>query len=128
MSEQRPGPSPYQLKIWALLILYQMAHHDRPEGYPRSWLLRFLLAFLYSHSNGADRAPFHGFWKAATCALKEGKPSGVGAYERSIDMKRHANGICKAVGEEPKSMQDRLWDELAREATAKRGEKIAIKR
>lgn len=125
MSDQRPGPSPYQLKIWALLILYQMAHHDRAEGYPRSWLLRFLLAFLYSHAKGADRAPFHGFWKAATRPNKD-RPTGTSAYERGIDMKRYANAICKAVGEEPKAIQDRFWDELARDAAAKRGEKIRI--
>ena len=41
-------------------------------------------------------------------------------------MKREANGICKAVGEEPKEMQDRFWDELTREAYASRGETVRI--
>ena len=123
MSEPQPGPSAHQLKIWALLILYQMAHHSRGDGFPKTWLLRFLLAFLYSHANGGDRAPFDGFWKAATKAKKEGKPDGTAAYERGMDMRAKANGICFAVGEEPKAIQEQFYRELSFDAAAKRSEK-----
>lgn len=119
--------SPYQLKIQALLILYKLAHHRRGEPYDRSWCLRFLLAYLYSHANG-DRSSFDGYWKAATRPNKPGEADGAASYVRGIDMRREANGICLAVGEQPKEVQDRFWDELTREAYASRGEKIAIKR
>ena len=125
MSERAAISSP-QLKIWALLILYQMAHNRRAEGYPRSWLLRFLLAFLYTHAKGGDRSSFDGFWKAATRAKTPDVADGAAAKMRGVEMKREANGICKAVGEEPKEMQDRFWDELTREAYASRGETVRI--
>lgn len=118
--------SPYQLKIQALLILYKLAHHRRGKPYDRSWCLRFLLAFLYSQSNGEDRSSFDGYWKAATRAKKPDEPDGAAAYVRGMDMKRQANGICLAVGEQPKEIQDRFWDELTREAYADRGEKLRI--
>jgi hypothetical protein len=43
-------------------------------------------------------------------------------------MRRHAGGICLAVGEEPKNIHDRFWDELTREAYANRGETVRIMR
>jgi hypothetical protein len=125
MPEPRPI-SPYQLKIWALFILYKLAHHSKPGGYERGWMLRFLLAFLYSHASDGARAPFDGYWKAATRAQEEGKPDRTAAYERGMTMRRQASAICRAVGEEPKAIQDRFWDELTREAYAARGEKLRI--
>ena len=68
-----PSVSPYQLKVQALLILYKLAHHRKAEGYDRSWTLRFLLAFLYAQSDGADRSPFDDYWKAATRPKKPDK-------------------------------------------------------
>jgi hypothetical protein len=41
-------------------------------------------------------------------------------------MKREANGICLAVGKEPKSIQDQFWDELTPEAHARRGKEVRI--
>ena len=32
-----------------------------------------------------------------------------------MDMKREANRICLALGEQPKQIQDQFWDELTRE-------------
>lgn len=118
--------SAYQLKIQALLILYKLAHHRKAGGYDRSWTLRFLLAFLYSQSDGEDRSSFDGFWKAATRPKKPGDADGTAAYVRSMAMTREANGICLAVGEQPKEMQNRFWDELTREAYANRGETVRI--
>jgi hypothetical protein len=118
--------SPCQLKIWALFILYKLAHHSKPKGYERTWMLRFLLAFLYSHANGTDRTAFDGYWKAATKPKKEGEPDEVAAKIRGLDMRRQACGICLAVGEEPKNIHDRFWDELTREAYADRGETVRI--
>jgi hypothetical protein len=43
-------------------------------------------------------------------------------------MKREANAICLAVGEQPKQIQDQFWDELTREAYAKRGAEVAIRK
>jgi hypothetical protein len=43
-----------------------------------------------------------------------------------MDMKREANRICLALGEQPKQIQDQFWDELTREAYARRGEKVRI--
>ena len=127
MSERRSAPSPYQLKLWALLILYQMAHHSRADGFPKTWLLRFLLAFLYSHANGADRSSFEEFWKAATRPKKAGQPDGAAACERGVSMQCHANAICLAVGEEPKAMQDQFYRELSREHADKRGKKANLR-
>lgn len=118
--------SSYQLKIQALLILYKLAHHRKAQPYERSWGLRFLLAFLYTQSDGEDRSSFDGFWKAATRANKPDEPDGAGAYVRRMEMMREANGICLAVGEQPKQIQDQFWDELTREAYANRGEKVRI--
>jgi hypothetical protein len=118
--------SPYQLKIQALLILYKLAHHRRGDPYDRSWTLRFLLAFLYAQSDGEDRSSFDGFWKAATRPKKPNEADGTAAYVRGMDMRREANGICLAVGEQPKEIQDRFWDELTREAYANRGETVRI--
>jgi hypothetical protein len=118
------GVSPHQLKIWALFILYKLAHHRKAEGYERTWMLRFLLAFLYSHAKDEDRAPFDAYWKAATRPKPEKRGDGAVAYERGMDMRREAARICLAVGEQPKEIQDRFWDELTREAHALRGEKV----
>jgi hypothetical protein len=118
--------SPYQLKIQALLILYKLAHHQKAEPYDRSWCLRFLLAFLYSQSEGEDRSPFHAYWKVATAPKRPGDADGNAAYCRGMDMKREANRICLALGEQPKQIQDQFWDELTREAYARRGEKVRI--
>jgi hypothetical protein len=118
--------SPYQLKIQALFILYKLAHHKRAAPYDRSWTLRFLLAFLYSHATGDDRSPFDDFWKAATRTTQQDEPDGRAATIRGIEMKRLANAICLAVGEQPKDIQDRFWDELTREAHARRGEPVRI--
>lgn len=120
--------SSYQLKIRALFIIYKLAHCARPKPYDRSWGLRFILAFLYSQSKAADRTHFDGFWKAAT------KPETPGAEERAPGaarrsrLQREANGICLAVGEEPKQIHDRFWDEMTREAYAGTGDKLSIKR
>jgi hypothetical protein len=122
------GVSSYQLKIWALFILYKLAHHSKPEGYERTWMLRFLLAFVYSHANGGDRSPFDGYWKAATKPKKEGEQDGSASYVRGMDMRHEAARICLAVGEEPKDIHDRFWDELTREAYANRGETVRIMR
>ena len=43
-------------------------------------------------------------------------------------MRREANRICLAVGEQPKQIQDQFWDELTREAYAARGEEVTILR
>lgn len=120
------GVSPYQLKIWALFILYKLAHHSKPEGYDKGWTLRFLLAFLHSHAPDGDRSPFTAYWKAATWPRRDGAADGTAAYMRGMDMRRHAGAICRAVGEEPKVIQDRFWDELTREAHATRGEPVRI--
>lgn len=125
MSE-RPPFSSHQLKIQALLILYKLAHHRQGQPYERSWTLRFLLAFLYSQSKGDDRSSFDGYWKAATRAKKPDEADGAAAYVRGMHMKSQANGICLAVGEQPKEIQDKFWDELTREAYADRGEKVRI--
>jgi hypothetical protein len=118
--------SPHQLKIQALMILYKLAHHRKADPYDRSWALRFLLAFLYSQASGDDRSPFDAFWKAATRPGRPGEPEETAARVRGTEMKRLANQVCLAVGEEPKPMQDRFWDELTREAYARRGEKVRI--
>ena len=120
--------STYQLKIQALLIIYKLAHHGRAKAYDRSWCLRFILAFLYSQSNGADRSPFDGFWKAATRATKPDEPDKTAGDIRRMHMQREANAICLAVGEQPKPIHDRFWDELTREAYAKRGEEVTIRK
>jgi hypothetical protein len=120
------GVSPYQLKIQALMILYKLAHHRTADGYQRSWTLRFLLAFLYSQSSDDDRSSFDEFWKAATRPRKPDEPNGTAVSLRGMDMKRHANRICLAVGEQPKQVQDRFWDELTREAYAQRGKNVRI--
>lgn len=115
--------SPYQLKLQALLILYKLAHHRRLQPYDRSWCLRFILAFLYSHANG-DRSSFDAFWQAAT---RPNRPDdGPGSREQG--MRGAANRICSAVGEDPKLVQDQFWDELTRETYAKRGEAVTIKK
>jgi hypothetical protein len=118
--------SPYQLKIQALMILYKLAHHRKARPYDRSWALRFLLAFLYSQASSDDRSPFDAFWKAATRPGKRGEPEETATRVRGIEMKRLANRVCLAVGEQPKQIQDRFWDELTREAYARRGEKVRI--
>ena len=118
--------SPYQLKIQALLILYKLAHQRKPEPYDRSWALRFLLAFLCAQASGEDRSPFDAFWKAATRPRNPGEADALAARLRGIEMKRLANEICRSVGEQPKQVQDRFWDELTREAHALRGEKLRI--
>lgn len=120
--------SPYQLKIQALLIVYKLAHHSREKPYGRTWCLRFILAFLYAQSDGADRSAFDAFWQAATRAHPCGGSGRTAAAIRGIEMKRHANRICLAVGEEPKRIQDQFWDELTREAYARRGEEVTIRR
>lgn len=117
-----------QLKIQALMIIYKLAHHRRPDAYHRSWCLRFVLAFLYSQSNGEDRSAFDAFWKAATRPKKPDQSNATAARFRGIAMKREANRICLALGEEPKQIQDRFWDELTREAYAQRGEEVVIRR
>lgn len=89
-------------------------------------MLRFLLAFLYSHANGGDRSSFDGYWKAAIKPQKEYETREAAAKRRGIDMRRHAGSICQAVGEEPKNIHDRFWDELTREAYAGRGETVRI--
>lgn len=122
----KPAVSSHQLKIQALLILYKLSHQRKANGYDRSWSLRFLLAFLYSQAGGDDRSAFDGFWKAATRARKPGDADETAAAARTIGMKRQANRICKAVGEEPKQMHDHFWDELTREAYARRGQEARI--
>jgi hypothetical protein len=118
----------YQLKVQALLILYKLAHHRRAEPYDRSWCLRFILAFLYSQSKGEDRSSFDRFWKAATQPKKPDEPDRTAAKVRGMSMKNEANAICLAVGEQPKLIQDQFWDELTREAYARRGEKVTVRR
>lgn len=120
--------SPYQLKIWALFILYKLAHHRKPEAYERTWMLRFLLAFLHSHAAGEDRSAFIGYWRAATRRNANEAPHRAASHKRGVEMRRHANRICLAVGEDPKNIQDRFWDELTREAYARRGEQVRIMR
>ena len=120
--------SSHQLKIQALLILYKLAHHSRAKPYDRTWCLRFMLAFLYAHAKQGDRAPFDGFWKAATASQKPGEPDAAAARARRSAMQREANGMCVAVGEQPKRVHDQFWDELTREAYARRGETVTIKR
>jgi hypothetical protein len=124
MSE-RPRLSSYQLKIQALLILYQIAQHRRAEAFPRTWTLRFILAFLYSQSSG-DRSPFDAYWKAATRPKSPAETDAAAARVRGAALRREANLICLAVGEQPKQISDRFWDELTREAYAKRGEEVTI--
>jgi len=118
--------SSHQLKIQALMILYKLAHHRRASAYDRSWTLRFLLAFLYSHAAGEDRSAFDAFWKAATRPRKPDQPDELASRVRGIEMKRLTNTICLAVGEQPKDVQDRFWDELTREAYERRGEAVRI--
>ena len=120
----RPPVSSYQLKVQALLILYKLANVRRSKPYDRSWCLRFLLAFLHSQSNG-DRSAFDAYWKAATRAHASGETA---SRARVIEMRREANRICLAVGEQPKQIQDQFWDELTREAYATRGEEVTILR
>jgi hypothetical protein len=122
------GISPYQLKLWALFILYKLAHQPKPEGYERTWMLRFLLAFAYSHAKDGDREPFDAYWKAATRPKAKDGPDDTAARIRGFAMRRHAHAICTAVGEDPKNIHDRFWDELTREAYANRGETVRIMR
>lgn len=117
-----------QLKIQALLIIYKLAHHRRADAYQRSWCLRFILAFLYSQSNGEDRSAFDEFWRAATRPRKPGEPDDTAAQFRGMMMIREAHRICVAVGEQPKMIRDRFWDELTREAYAAQGEEVTIRR
>jgi hypothetical protein len=120
--------SPHQLRIQALFIVYKLAHHQRAVPYERSWTLRFLLAFLYAQTPGDDRSPFDEFWKAATRARDPAEPEERAAAARGAEMKRLANALCRAVGEEPKAIQDRFWDELTREAYARQGKAVRILR
>jgi hypothetical protein len=122
------GVSPHQLRIQALFIVYKLAHQKRAAPYERSWALRFLLAFLYAQAPGDDRSPFDAYWKAATRPRDPAAPDARAAAARGAEMKRLANAICRAVGEEPKAVQDRFWDELAREAYGRRGEAVRILR
>lgn len=120
--------SSYQLKVQALFIVYKLAHHSPANGYQRSWGLRFILAFLYSQSSGDDRSAFDGFWKAATRPRRADETEATAARARGIHLKREANRICLAVGEQPKEIQDRFWDELTRDAYARGGEEVTIMR
>ena len=89
---------------------------------------RFILAFLYSQSSGDDRSAFDGFWKAATRPRRADETEATAARARGIHLKREANRICLAVGEQPKEIQDRFWDELTRDAYARGGEEVTIMR
>jgi hypothetical protein len=120
--------SPHQLKLWALFILYKLAYQSKPGGYERSWMLRFLLAFAYSHAQDGDRKPFDAYWKAAIKPTGRGEADEVAVKIRGFAMRRHVHAICRAVGEEPKDIHDRFWDELTREAHAQRGETVRIMR
>lgn len=125
---ERQTISRHQLKIWSLLILYQMCHHAPADGYPKIWMLRFLLAFIHSYTDNGDRKPFDAFWKAATGPKNESNADGTNSYTRGMMMHSAANAICKAVGEEPKAIQDHFWDEMTRDAYAKEGKKLLLKK
>jgi hypothetical protein len=82
------------LTFKALLALDEAAESAGPV--PKSFALRFALAFLYATSSG-DRWLFDEFWRRATDAAG---PDYVSAMARRQSLSACLNGICRAAGME----------------------------
>lgn len=104
-----------QLKVRALLALYEMADQATAQPYPRTRTLRFVLAFLYSRSNG-DRSAFDEFWRLATRPKSDNDLDATAAYVRSSYMRTQMIGLCEAVGERPRLIEDYFYAEKSQRA------------
>ena len=87
--------SPEQLKWMALVALDEIA--ASPEPVPKSYLLRFALAYLYAAGDG-PKWIYDSFWKAATTP----GPEMWSEYQRDLcrrqNMEASMNGMCRHAG------------------------------
>jgi hypothetical protein len=99
----------------ALLALYEFCMATEGEPVRRSFTLRFLLAYLYAHSDG-QRGPFETFWRAASRHRWAGETESMAAYARGTYMRSGMETICKAVGADPMAIAERFTEYEMREA------------
>jgi hypothetical protein len=89
---------------------------------PRTFALRFALAYLYAVAEGGDRAPFDAFWDAVTRPL-----GGANAAAAGIDRHQGADGpltrIHRRLGVAETRDFDRIyWDARVATGSARRND------
>lgn len=82
------------LTFKALVALDEAAESLEPV--PKSFALRFALAYLYASTDG-DRWLFDDFWRTATSTAG---PDYIGAVARRQTLNACLTGICRSVGME----------------------------
>lgn len=86
-----------ELKALALIALLEVAQEADHRPYPRTYALRFLLAWLHSVSDG-NRIPFDRFWQNAVSDLSQYGADHSRNYKRGTSLRGAVEGICKCVG------------------------------
>lgn len=86
-----------ELKALALIALYEMAHEADHRPHPRTYALRFLLAWLHSVSDG-NRIPFDRYWRNAVGDLSQYGSDHSRSYMRGTSLRGAVEGMCKCVG------------------------------
>lgn len=87
----------HELKALALIALLEVAQEADHRPYPRTYALRFLLAWLHSVSDG-NRIPFDRFWRYAVSDLSQYSADHSRSYMRGTSLRGAVEGMCKCVG------------------------------
>lgn len=86
-----------ELKALALIGLLEMAQEADHRPYPRTYALRFILAWLHSVSDG-NRIPIDRFWRSAVGDMAEYSSDHSRSYMRSSTLRGAVEAMSKSVG------------------------------
>lgn len=86
-----------ELKALALISLLEMAQEADHRPYPRTYALRFVLAWLYSVSDG-NRIPMVRYWRYAVDELSQYGADHSRSYMRGTTLRGAVEAISKCVG------------------------------
>ena len=92
--------TPNQLTLRPLLVLELVEDECRVAPLPRSGMLQFVLAYLFSRTDGGQRWLFDSLWKHATEPVAAGGDTYAAQLGRSNGVTAALNGICRQVGVE----------------------------
>lgn len=86
-----------ELKALALIGLLEMAQEADHRPYPRTYTLRFVLAWLHSVSDG-NRVPADRFWRTAVGEMSEYGADHSRSYMRGTTLRATVEALSKGVG------------------------------
>lgn len=86
-----------ELKALALISLLEMAQEANHRPYPRTYALRFVLAWLYSVSDG-NRIPMDRYWRYAVDELSQYGADHSRSYMRGTTLRGTVEAISMCVG------------------------------